>query len=73
MTPDFNALDTATWPTVMTVEMVAAIYFRTVPALKKACARHRFLPAHYKTRPYLWRRSDVLRDIEGSRQLRRVG
>lgn len=73
MTPDFNALEPATWPLVLTLAQVAAIYQRSVGGLRKATQRHAFLPAHYRVKPYRWRKSDVLRDIEGPRLLKRVG
>lgn len=74
MTP-FNVIDTATWPTVLGPDQIAAIYQRSVMAVKKACQRGDFRPAPFKVRPYRWRRVDVLRDVEGSRgfhQLQRV-
>lgn len=75
--PDFNVLDRATWKDVLEPEHIAAIYGRTVLALKKACQTQKFTPAPYKTKPYRWRKVDVLRDIEGGRavmtNMRRVG
>lgn len=70
---EFDPLNTATWPLVLTAEQCAAIYQRPILGLKKACQRHGFLPAPYRTKPYRFRKVDVLRDVEGTRQLRRVG
>ncbi len=64
----FDVTNTATWPVVLTVEHISAIYGgRSVLGIKKACQQHKFLPAPYRTRPYLWRRAAVLRDVEGAR------
>lgn len=72
----FNPLDPATWPVNLTAHEVAAIYRRrSVSGLRKACQRNQFVPAPYKVKPYLWRRVDVIRDVEGARggsALRRV-
>lgn len=68
----FNALDRSTWADVMTADEVAVIYrCVSVPALKKACQRGVFQPAPYQKHPYRWRKSDVLRDLEGGFQIRR--
>lgn len=75
MTPDFNIADSATWPAVLTVEQVAEIYRRTVGAVKKACQQRRFVPAPFQMYPYRFRKTDVVRDVEGGRasaSLRRV-
>lgn len=63
----FNPDDPDTWPITMTPHHIAAIYQRTVGAVRKACQLQRFIPAPFKHRPYLWRRVDVLRDVEGAR------
>lgn len=63
----FTPLDAATWPLVLTAEQVAAIYQRSVLGLKKSCQQQRFIPAPFRTKPYRWRRVDVLRDVEGAR------
>lgn len=75
MSPDFNTADVATWPLTLTAEHLAAIYHRSVGAVKKACQLHRFVPAPYRTRPLRWRKTDVVRDVDGARAstlLRRV-
>lgn len=69
----FDPLNRATWPEVMTAAMVAAIYHRAVGGLKKSCQQRTFLPAPYRTKPWLWRKSDVLRDIDGPISIRRAG
>lgn len=73
MTPEFNAADPSTWPAMLIDGQVAAIYQRSVSALKKAVQEHRFIPApkigrdgQYE-RPLRWRKVDVLRDVEPQR------
>jgi len=68
VTPVFNAADPTTWPLTLTADQVAAIYQRSVGGLKKACQRHRFHPAPF-TRPYRWRKADVLRDLATGRDV----
>jgi hypothetical protein len=66
MTP-FSPLDVATWPTLLTAEQIAAIWQRPVGGVKKSCQQGRFIPAPFQSHPYRWRRSDVLRVVEGQR------
>jgi hypothetical protein len=61
--PSFNAKDHSTWAPTLTVGQVAEIYQRTPGAVRKASQLHRFIPAPYKQRPWLWRTADVLRDL----------
>jgi len=63
----FDVLDPSTWPLVLTTGQVAAIYQRSDGGLRKACQKGQFIPAPYKRRPWLWRKVDVLRDVEGAR------
>lgn len=56
-----------TWPVVLTVAQIAAIYQRTEGALRKAMSNQRFHLAPMRGRPYRWRRVDVIRDVEGAR------
>lgn len=57
----------------LTIEQIAAIYQRSVAAVRKACWRNRFVPAPYQARPYRWRKTAVVADVEGARSsLRRV-
>jgi hypothetical protein len=73
MMPDFNIADSSTWPAVLTVDQVAEIYRRPVGGVRKACQQHRFVPAPFQTHPYRFRKTDVVRDVEGGRAaLRRV-
>lgn len=75
MTPDFNTADHTTWPLTLTPEHLAAIYHRSLGAVRKACQLHRFVPAPYRTHPLRWRKTDVVRDVDGARapaHLRRV-
>jgi len=63
----FDVTDAKTWPMVLNAEQVAAIYQRSVLAVKKACQQDRFIPAPFQVRPYRFRKVDVLRHIEGAR------
>lgn len=70
MTPGFSVTDPSTWPALMALDEVAAVYH-----LKPSTLQHRlkpsegtaFTPAPYRRRPALWRKADVLRDVQGSR------
>jgi hypothetical protein len=70
--PVFSVLDRATWPETLTADHVAAIYDRKVGGLKKTIQRGTFRPAPVHVKPYQWRRSDVLRDLDGGVSLRRA-
>ncbi len=68
----FNPNDAATWPAALTLEQVAAIYQRTLSAVRSAVARKSFVPAPKSSpfkkktylRPLTWNRTDVVRDLE---------
>jgi hypothetical protein len=65
-----NPADPDTWPMVLRIEDIAAIYRRSVLAIRHACkpsAKVKFRPAPFQTRPYRWRKADVLRDVQGAR------
>lgn len=68
MTP-FDALDSATWPPMLTADQIALIYQRSVGAVKKACQLRRFHPAPAKTHPYRWRKVEIERDVFGLRMV----
>lgn len=61
----FDPLDPRTYPPLLTDAHMAAIYHKTPAALRQALRRKRFVPEPYRTRPNLWRRADVLADVEG--------
>lgn len=63
--PTFDPKQPETWPLVLNAAQVAAIYQRRPDGLRKACQLRRFLPAPYRAKPYLWRRVEVLRDVQG--------
>jgi hypothetical protein len=77
VTPAFDVTNPETWPVILTVDHIMAIIpaHKTICGLKSACKRKRFQPAPYQSKPWLWRRADVQRFVEGGRgvQLRRVG
>jgi hypothetical protein len=62
--------DPKTWPMVLRIEDIAAIYRRSVLAIRHGCkpsAKVKFLPAPFRRGPYQWRKADVLRDVQGAR------
>jgi hypothetical protein len=76
VTPEFNVADVSTWRPILTAPEVAAILRRKVLGLKKAIQTNpAFVPAPFHKKPYLWRKSDLVRFVESGRgsQLRRVG
>ena len=67
LVPVFNVADPATWPVLLNVKHLAALFNRTPGGILRACSDHKFCPAPCQTHPTLWRRVDVLRHIEGAR------
>lgn len=67
----FSITDRATWPEAMTAEEVAGVLRRKVGGLKEAARKGVLVPAPFQKHPYLWRRSDVVRHIDGSILLKR--
>ncbi len=68
--PRLDPADPTTWPMVLRIEDIAAIYRRSVLAIRHACkpsAKVKFRPAPFRTGPYQWRKADVLRDVQGNR------
>lgn len=61
----FSICDRATWPEVLTADEIAAIYQRKVSGLKKSCQQRTFVPAPYRRHPYRWKKTDVIRDLDG--------
>ena len=77
MSPEFNVTDPQTWPMVLSIEHVGAIYGIKPTTLRhylKPKAKTPFSPQPFMRGPYRWRKVDVLRHIEGARAttLRRV-
>lgn len=72
MTPEFSAADDSTWPLVLTIDQIAAIYQRTVGAIRKALETQRFIPTPFEKRPYRWRKADVIRHVVGQRAIGRT-
>lgn len=66
-TPIFNTSDRSTWPMVLSIAQVSELYGRTVRAIRSASDQGRFVPAAFLSRPYRWRKADVLRHLEGAR------
>lgn len=60
-----------TWPAVLTIEDMAAIYSRTEEAirhdLKPGRGRVARVPLPFMRRPARWRKADILRHIQGGR------
>ena len=47
------------------LETVADIYHLSVKTLRRKCSEGSFYPPPARKYPYLWRRDDILRDING--------
>jgi len=71
----FSAADDATWPATLTIAQIGEIYQRKVGGIRKSCQAFTFVPAPFLTRPYRWRKVDVVRHVIGARgaRLQRVG
>lgn len=75
----FDITDSSSWPVVLTIEQVAAIYGLKVANLKhylKPSSKTPFTPMPFMRNPARWRKCDVLRQVEGARassHLQRVG
>lgn len=63
----FDPYDSSTWLPTLTADQIAAIWQRSVGAVKKQCQLGRFVPAPFQVKPYRWRRADVLRHLESGR------
>ena len=71
----FTVTDASTWPEVLSLPEVAAIYRMTPSALRHALKPTAgvFMPRPFLRRPARWRKADILRHIEGARRsLRRA-
>lgn len=68
-----NPADRATWPELLTLDEMAAIYRRRVGGIRWALQARTFVPAPYLRNPYRWRKADVIRHLDGDSRLRRVG
>lgn len=59
------------WPALLTLEEVAVIYQRSPAAIRHALKPGRMrvsgLPLPFLRRPARWRKSDVLRHVQGAR------
>lgn len=71
----FTPTDRKTWPELLTVVEMSAIFRRSVLGIRKAVQLHRFTPAPFQRRPYLWRKADVVRVLDAGRgaQMRKAG
>lgn len=75
MTPEFSPVDRSTWPELMTLEQIAAIWQRKPGGLAHSIYQRTFIPApiHHGSklvRPMRWRRSDVTRYLDGQSGVR---
>lgn len=59
----FTPTDPRSWDVTLTAAQVAQLFHRKVGGLKKSCQEHRFIPAPFQVRPYLWRKVDVVRHL----------
>jgi len=62
----FDPGDRATWPEVLTADEFAAVYRRKVGGVKADCARRTCVPAPFCFKPYKWRKTDILRHLDGA-------
>lgn len=70
----FDVTNPDTWPVVLQIEQVAAIYGMTAHALQhaiKPSSRGVFPLRPFLRRPARWRKADVERHVIGARGLRR--
>lgn len=70
MTPTFSAADRATWGETLFADEVAEILGRKVGGLKKSCQERHCYPAPRDTRPWRWRKADVIRYLDAPQALR---
>ena len=67
----FSPADPTTWPVVMSLEEVAAVYRRTPEAIRHALKPQRGRVPHvalpFLNHPMRWRKADVLRHVQGAR------
>jgi hypothetical protein len=62
----FDPTDPASWPQVLKLAQVAAIYQKnpqTIQHYLKPTSKVVFHPAPYRRHPALWRKSAILRDV----------
>lgn len=55
----------ATLPIFVNMEEVAEIYRLSLKTLRRKCSEGSFVPPPARKYPYLWRRDDIVRDING--------
>lgn len=60
MTPEFNIADRSTWPEVMSVDHIAAIWDRSAKGIGAQCAKGRFMPAPRSGKPRRWSKTEVI-------------
>ena len=74
MTPasSFDVTNRATWPEVLSLAEVAAIYRKAPSTVQKACERRTFFPTPAYHHPLRWKKAHVLRELDGpTHRLRR--
>jgi hypothetical protein len=59
----FSVADRATWPEVLTLSHIAAIYQRGIGGVRRDLERRTFVPAPFRKYPYSWRKTDVERHL----------
>lgn len=72
MIPTFNAADRSTWLELLTTDEVAQILREGKHGIVARCTTRTMVPAPHFRRPLRWRKSDVIRHIDGRESLRRV-
>lgn len=69
----FDPTNRDTWGDVLTLPEVAAILREGPAGVEKRCSTRTYQPAPHWRRPLRWRKSDVVRHIDGERSgLRRT-
>lgn len=70
----FDITNPDTWPVLLNAREMGAIFRRASAGIIKSCQHGKFQPTPFQTRPYLWRKSDVVRFVESGRgSMRRAG
>jgi len=71
---DIDIKDSSTWPLLLTVEHIAAIWQLSIATVNRKVSDGGFIPMPIEnSQPRRWRKSHVEKFIFGDRTLRKVG
>lgn len=76
LAPVFSTADPDSWPVLLSLEQIAAIYQRKPSGVAKSCQQRTFQPAPFLVHPYRWKKTDLMRHLNGGRMVdvqRRAG